>query len=118
LNNIKELFLRLFVETSDSKEAHQIAGQVKTLIEKHANIKKIKVEEYWKIPEDYEIFFLMDPKRTPEACFNNIMNSLAEGWAEIVIAPEDYTYFAIWNAGPNSESFVPKMVWANLEIVY
>jgi len=111
-----QLSLRLFVEVDDLASAQEVADAVTTRIQSYGEIRQCQVQQYWKIPQYYEVFLKLVPDVSQGyRAFDSIMFSLGSGW-ELSGSPDDRQ--AVWNPSPLGGFFLPMVRWANLELLF
>jgi len=106
--------LRVFAEVSDKCAAEALCRQTIGKFTQFGKIVRCDTPKpYWKIPEYYEIFVVLEPDVPVRHAFDRIMMELAPRWGEVHRHAEGS--WAVWNAGPGSTFVISEVRWANLE---
>jgi len=108
------IMLRLFTAVPNEAEAERVASLARAMLADHGRICRAdRVQRYWKIPEYFEIFLVLQPGAASQAAFNSIMDALATGWD--VHRFETGGDWAVWNPSASAIFHLPKVRWANVE---
>jgi hypothetical protein len=106
------LYTRFFVDTTEVGAAESAANSVIDILLPHCHVVRKEVKPYWKIPENYEVFLVLNPKDELHLSFHNIMANLAEVWEAHYETDDDG--WAIWTKDLQGKFLVPGVVWAIL----
>lgn len=107
------IICRLCVDTSDEHEAERVASLAKAVLAEHGRICKADTRRYWKIPDCFEMLFVLQPAVTTKAVFTNILTALATGWE--VHAFRNGSDWAVWNPSCDAAFTLPSVRWAHVE---
>ncbi len=108
------IFVRFFLETTEVEVAESTAILVTNKLKLIADLSQKQVEQYWKIPEYFEISLEFIPKVNLEEAFQKIVNQLGNGWEFSDPVGEKW---AVWNSLETTQFFIPRVRWASVEIV-
>ena len=106
------IYIRLYAEVSSEESARKVAEEIQELTKEHIKLLEIHIEQYWKIPEYYEIVLRISPNTEASQIFHKLTSILGEGWEEQQPIVE-----SIWNHGPNSSFVISSIKWAHIEVI-
>ena len=109
----RRLFLRVFVQATTEELARVSLTAITSVLGPFTEIIDVVIKPYWKISDQYELFFDLSPKTNLPDTFRSVSKSLGDGW----IAQEDLE--SIWKADrANCEFCCPTVRWAHLEGIH
>lgn len=114
-----ELLIRLFIETSDEDEGKAITNTIISKINDYVSITQCRIQPYWKIPENLEIFITMLPKIEPMMSFQGVLHALGSGWKirDSKVRSDCYDEWAILVPRDMSGTFFSKLIcWGNVKL--
>ena len=105
-------FLRIYAEVSDYTQAFEIATTLLEVLKPFAKIKKIDLEQYWKIKKYYGISFSLESKTLHQEHLQ-LLELLGNQWS--IVEASEISSSAVWNAGNDHRFVDSKVRWANFE---
>jgi hypothetical protein len=107
-----EMVLRVFLEVGHREEAEPIARDLADVLRTVANLRSLKVREYWKITEYFEALLVFELSEDDAAgSLATAIAALGTGWWP------DSTRSAIWNHGEGHTFRADKVRWAHIELL-
>ncbi len=111
------ILLRLFVEVADQSEAEAEMREILARLEPFGTAEPRKVEQYWKIPENWEIAIDLHPSSSPLEAYERLIALTAAEWEIGEATEEEQDRWAVWNAAPGFEFLSPRAVWASVDLL-
>ncbi len=111
------ILLRLFVEVASQEEAEAEMRRILPQLESFGTAEPRKVEQYWKIPEDWEVTIDLHPTGSPRDVFERLIALTAAEWEIGESTEEEQDRWAVWNAAPGFEFLSPRAVWASVDLL-
>jgi len=111
------ILLRLFVEVADQAEAEAEMRGVLAELEPFGAAEPRKVEQYWKIPENWEITVDLHPSGVPLDVYERLIALTAAEWEVGKVMDEEEDRWAVWNVAPGFEFLSPRAVWASVDLL-
>jgi len=111
------ILLRLFVEVASQDEAEAEMRRIIPELEGFGTVAPRKVEQYWKIPENWEITFDLHPAGSPLEVYEQLIALTAAEWEIGEVMEEDEDRWAVWNAAPGFQFLSPRAVWASVDLL-
>jgi hypothetical protein len=111
------ILLRLFVEAASQEEAEAEMRRILPGLEGFGAVEPRKVEQYWKIPENWEIAVDLHPSGPPLDVYERLIALAAAEWEIGEVMEEDEDRWAVWNAAPGFKFLSPRAVWASVDLM-
>jgi hypothetical protein len=109
------ILLRAFAASVDENAAITVSRTVEEILRSQGKVLRCdSPKRYWKIAEYWEIFFVLQPDRSIQVAFEELLNELGTGWE---VHKLDSDSWAVWNSGPVCTFASGDVRWANLECV-
>lgn len=105
--------LRMFVEVTEHDEAQRIATEVAQLLVGVATLVSLRVVQYWKNPEHFEAFLVLDAVDESDDLLRNVVTKLGTGW--MIQRARDGE--AIWSCGEGRAFDAEHVRWAHVELL-
>jgi hypothetical protein len=91
-------------------EAKIIFGSFSKEFQKYGQIEIIKIEQYWKNKEQFEILFNLVPEKEVINTISNVTESLSSEW-------EIFSNSYVWNYSDKGYLVDKRVKWANVEMI-
>jgi hypothetical protein len=111
------ILLRLFVEAASQDEAEAEMRRILPELAGFGTVAPRRVEQYWKIPGNWEIALDLHPAGSPLEAYERLIGLAAAEWEIGKVADEDEDRWAVWNAAPGFELLSPRAVWASVDLL-
>ena len=108
------LLLRVFLQAEDEARARDVLrGVIEPTLAPHAGMRDVAVEQYWKIPEWFEITLELDPLYDPQAVYDRLLALAEAGWTR---SDDPSSRDAVWNPVGGTLFLAPEVRWAHLQL--
>lgn len=108
------LLLRVFLHVEDEARARDVLQTViEPTLAPHAGMRDVTIEQYWKIPEWFEITLELDPTYEAHAVYDRLVALAEAGWTRSDDAPGRD---AVWNPANSAVFLAPEVRWAHLQL--
>lgn len=107
------LLLRLMVEVDDEAQAEDELRRAVSFVAL-ATVERRHIEQYWKIPEYWEIALHLRPAGSPLELFERLHALVAGGWT---LGDPGSHRWAVWNWSPGVEFLTPRVRWAEIQVL-
>jgi hypothetical protein len=107
------LTVRLMVEVASQAEAEDQLRQVTPRVEGCGAVTDAKIEQYWKIPEYWEIALYVRPAGSPVGAYACVVHMASSGWTT---GGSDDDPWAVWNAHRGGVLLTDRVRWAEVHL--
>lgn len=110
--NRHNIVVRVMVGADSVDTAQPLAAIIEERIRPFGLITRRQIERYWKIPEWFEIDFVLHLPSASNETFDSVLAAIADGWDRHVLGEGEA--WAVWTPQTGSFCF-PDARWANVE---
>ncbi len=108
------LLLRLLLQVEDEARARDVLlGVIEPTLAPHAGMRDVTIEQYWKIPEWFEITSELEPLYDPRAVYDRLLALAEAGWTR---SDDPSSRDAVWNPTTGAIFLAPEVRWAHLQL--
>lgn len=94
IDDQQALVVRVMVLADTAEAATPSARVVREKIEPYGFVNSHKIEKYWKMPELFEVYFLLGLHPDTSEVFNKVLDSLGDGWDRHLV--DESQAWAVW----------------------